>query len=638
MKISDIKSVSIYPAIGISRVGNSPDEYFIGPTIPGQPATDSDDFRDKKGRIKRQAAKFFIYALDGKGNILGELSEKDGVKIDWRAQVANKKSGWYNFDLALDIPAAMGKYNTLGIATPDGDPILSRRRNGNFQGKDRNFLMIEGGEQKISGKNKKGKNYRFEGKIGSKQTSVYLGELRTDEDGRLLFLGGLGKSATFNNAKLTTFANNDGWHDDTSDGPVDATVTLPNGKKLEAEGAWVATAPPNYAVGVEAITTGYDLLRDVAYREDEAREPKEPSFYKDIFPILKHFALNQWVNAGMSRDYGWGSGYDFENPEILQRLADKTDASRPFRQTIFESLRNPDFKKPESDAWPPVYGDGVAFNVNANDPRNWYAVTQLQYDVLAKWAKGKFITDECPEIPTWETMDPAEQANGLTEAALSETLGGPFHPGCEFTWPMRNAEMYQKKKPFRIRRRKNAKDDYGVAIDHDIAFAKGGPLDGSAPGDLTKWMAVPWQTDTSSCLSAYKSFAGEYLPTFWPARMPNDVLTEESYDTIQNKGLKEKKIKAFSPASRKKWLRGFIYDDEGNTLDKEKDFGITKFTNEWFDVGIVLKKPLDADPKLFPKEVWVETGRNVTEKKSLTAQAESEERPKWIDQNPREHR
>ena len=136
MDFSKVSSVAIYPPIGIARVGNSPDEYFIGPTIPGQPATDPDDFRDKQGRIKRQAVRFYLFGLDDKGNVLGEINEsQEGVKIDWKVEIANKKAAWYDFDLAFDIPAAMGKYNANGNATPHGKPIQSARRNDNVTGK-----------------------------------------------------------------------------------------------------------------------------------------------------------------------------------------------------------------------------------------------------------------------------------------------------------------------------------------------------------------------------------------------------------------------------------------------------------------------------------------------------------------------
>jgi hypothetical protein len=653
MDITKVKKVAIYPAIGIARVGNSPDDYFVGPTIPGVAASDENDFRDKKGRIKRQAAKFYVYGLDAKGNILGELNESHGVKVDWRVDVANKKSAWYNFDIALDIPAAAGEYDIDGNATPGGLPVLSQKRNREFvTDAQRKLLMIEATAQNITGRktNANGKKYHFEGAIGETRIPVFLGELRTDSEGRLLFLGGLGKSASFNGKPLSTFANNEGWHDDTSDGPVDATVKMPDGSVLQAEGAWVLTAPTNFAVGVQAFSTGYDLLNDHVQAGNSS--VKQPSFYQDIYPTLKHLTINQWVNAGVSREFGWGSAYEFDNDLLLARLNSKCKENRPFRQTIFESFRNPNYKEIESGAWPPLYGDAVTFNVDSTDPRNWYAVTEMQYTNLQKWAQGKFIEDEPLVIKAWNQMTPCEQANGLTESALEETLGGPFHPGCEFTWPMRHKMMFSKT-PFRIKRRKKAKEDFGVALSPDIALAKGGPLDGSTAGDLTKWMAVPWQSDTSSCLSAYRAYAGEYLPTFWPARVPNDVFTSENYALIKDTKISnEKKIEAFSPDSRKKWLRGFIFNDDGSfkggTSIDARLAGVTKFTKEWYKIGIILKKPLPTDPALFPEEVWVETGRQIKPDGTATSVGasklknaslqDSSARPAWVDMNPRKLR
>lgn len=650
MDLSKVKQVAIYPSIGIARVGNSPDEFFVGPTIPGITAQDPDDFRDAQGRIKRQAAQFHIFGLDAKGNVLGELNESHGVNIDWCVDVANKKAAWYQFDLALDIPAAQGYYDMDGNPqNPRTSPLLCQKRNLYYDGP-RKELMIEAKARHITGKNtnKKGngKGYVFEGKIGKKQTSVYLGELRTDDIGRLLFLGGRGHSASFENKPLTTFANNEGWHDDTSDGPVDATVSWGEGKNkitMEAQGAWVVVAPPNYAVGVQAFTTGYELLQDVQYRNG-THKPGKTSFYKNVYPTLQHLTQNQWVNAGVSREFGWGSAYEFDNDLLLARLNDKSEKNRPFRQTILESFRDPTYTEMQAEAWPPLYGDAVTFNMNSTDPRNWYAVTELQYYHLKQWAMGKFVEDQ-PIVPkSWDQMSPEEQANGLTEAALEETLGGPFHPGCEFTWPMRNAIMFSKKDPWRIKRRKKVQDDFGVALDSEIALGKGGPLDGSSPGDITRWMAVPWQSDTSSCLSSYRAYAGEYLPTFWPARVPNDVLTEEDFKKLQSsKTTKEDKIKAFSPSARKKWLRGYIFTENGEFIGgssiTERMKGVTKFTEEWYKIGIILKKPLKSDPDLFPEEVWVESGRSIDKKpkaRSMAArQVESTKRPDWVDVNPR---
>ena len=65
----------IHPAIGIARVGNSPDEFFIGPEIPGLGPTGDTKVGTRvpsfksSGKIKPQAARFRIW----------EYVEKNGV-------------------------------------------------------------------------------------------------------------------------------------------------------------------------------------------------------------------------------------------------------------------------------------------------------------------------------------------------------------------------------------------------------------------------------------------------------------------------------------------------------------------------------------------------------------------------------
>lgn len=80
-----------------------------------------------------------------------------------------------------------------------------------------------------------------------------------------------------------------------------------------------------------------------------------------------------------------------------------------------------------------------------------------------------------------------------------------------------------------------ANQDCGDQLTHEQVYvqgrgaAVGGPLYFNGPGDLTRWMAVPWQTDTASCRSGYVPEYDPYLPTFWPHRVPNHVLTEILY-------------------------------------------------------------------------------------------------------------
>jgi hypothetical protein len=64
-----IEKVRIHPAIGIARLGNSPDAFFIGPERPG--VVHSGPFKDEKGRIKRQAARFRLFGYDADDRLVG---------------------------------------------------------------------------------------------------------------------------------------------------------------------------------------------------------------------------------------------------------------------------------------------------------------------------------------------------------------------------------------------------------------------------------------------------------------------------------------------------------------------------------------------------------------------------------------
>lgn len=149
-------------------------------------------------------------------------------------------------------------------------------------------------------------------------TKVPLGELRTDEAGRLIFLGGFGHSASYDNQQAITFANNDGWHDDTSDGPVRATVKV-DGKEFEAEPAMVAVTPPSYGPGLYGVVTMYDVVFDLFSRDAKFGRPRRPSFWRDIYPIFDRLVGNQWVNSGVSFLFGSGSPSDLTEAELLDK-------------------------------------------------------------------------------------------------------------------------------------------------------------------------------------------------------------------------------------------------------------------------------------------------------------------------------
>lgn len=580
-----IVRAAIYPAIGIARVGNSPDEYFIGPEVLAPQPVAPGFYKDARGALKRQAARFRVYGLNEQGEVVQELTAAD-ADLSWQVHVANKKAAWYEFNTAMDIPQAQ----PVGL------------RNANFTGAARAGLVIDPGPLEISGPNEQGAAFRFD-KGCFLGEPVYLGELRTDAQGRLLFLGGHGASNTpFAHNPPTTFANNDGWHDDTSDGPVNARVTY-QGQALPVQGAWVVCAPPNYAPDIIGVQTMYDVITDAltgAYITPKAT----PSFQADIYPLLRQLSQNQWVNQGFYVAYGHGQPYDFTSPELVRRLATLTDGDeyREYRRQIFNYFRSPYSTQVEPQRWPWLYGDNMA--VPASTANGYLALTHTLYGYLKQWALGNFTSDWNPDAPAPTTLadvaGPQAQADMLTKAALWYCLGGPFHPGCEMTWPMRLGGLYAG--PYRIRQRSanNPEPDYGPVLSPGL-FANTDTAPAgvfwNGPGDLTRWMACPWQTDTASCRAGYESQYDPLVPTFWPARVPNTVLTEADYQTVmdEQRPLPER-LDAFN--RRASWYR--ILGD--NYLQQ-----IQCMVERYGDLGVVEYRPGLPNSSLFPAAMYVET-------------------------------
>lgn len=594
----DIVRCAIHPAIGICRVGNSPDGLFFGPEVPGHHPLPPGGFKDAEGRILRQAARFRIFGFNKRGQIVAELTAND-ADIAWQVHLANKKAAWYDFEQAFDIPESIE-----GIPAHDIPPLVVGRRNASVTGADRRRLAVDPGPREIGGRgvNRDGGDPRYQFDTGRFfDVTVPLGELRTDDRGRLLVLGGRGNSGTpLPDNPASTFANNSMWYDDTSDGPVEAIVRI-GGRSLRAQGAWVVVAPPNYAPGIAGSVTMYDVIHQVG----AGLEPVTawPSFARQIFPLLERHVRQQWVNFGVFTDFGWGSAEDFTRPDLLRQLSNRSQQFRALRTAVFAQFRDPAFVERQPDRLPPYYGDAVA--LPPVSPRHYLALLPAQYEWLRQWAAGDFDADwpadglRFPE--TLEEIPLRERPGALDRAALDEALGGPFHPGCEMTWPMRIPLMYEA--PFRLRRLTGPEPDWGNSLDSRIALAPDGPLSASGPGDLTRWMAVPWQTDSASCRFAYDPTDGTYLPTFWPARVPNHVLTRGNYETVMRRfaPLAERQA-AFR--ERRLWLSR-IPVDHADSLKFINDF-----IRVWSTYGIVTPRPGPGDSS-FPESFWVQEGANI---------------------------
>ena len=601
---STIVRAAIHPGIGIARIGNSQSGYFIGPEITTPQPRGADYYRDPQGSIKRQAARFRIYGYNAAGEAVRELTADD-ADIVWTVHVANRKAQWYRFTAALDIPQSAG--------------VAVIRRNADFA--DRAALAIDSGPRGITGKSVSGGDaHAFNTGTFKGKTVVPLGEIRTDEAGRLLFLGGTGLSASPSGAPIfiptdgDSFNNANDWYDDTSDGPVTASVAI-GGKDIPVDPAWVVVAPPNYGPDMVSWRTMYDLLCDLYIGPPlNWRKPPNPvSFTDDVLPILQRLSNLQWVNKGYATMFGKGCPMDFHNPDFIGRLARQPaspaddDIYKELRQSIYNMFRplTPVVAEPViwPHVWPWIYGDAFG-SYSSFGPGNMLTMTQLQQTVLQSWVENNFKNDWPPKTNDAATLDAvpvADQPAMLDQAALHFCLADTFHPGCEMTWPMRHTTMYAA--PFRIRQRPSGQTepDYGPKLSAQQALAPDGPLNAQGPGDITRWMALPWQGDTAFCRSGYDPQYDPYLPTFWAARVPNGVLDEDDYATVIDTALpRAQRLAAFN--RRMPWTRAIDVDSGNDTvptmMNMVAHFGM---------LGIVEARPGVKDDKDFPEVIYVET-------------------------------
>jgi hypothetical protein len=498
----------IHPAIGIARLGNSP-ESFPGPTIPGvlsPPAKYRDGSVQK--RLKRQSVTFWVYAHDDTAPAAEPVRVKVGPNeavrgIEWTVHVANKKAAWFKF---RGLTGANDILNPPNFGYP---PNSLRNPNG-----PRSQWVINPGPRTASAAGTT-VEFRKGGSSGSFPETWpgpfqkgnapgidLLGAMRVEADFGLTVLGGFGNSGSVTNSDIINYANNPGWFDDACDGFVKARVVLADGSKKDAA-AWVIVGPPDFAPPIENIVTLYDAVYDVGLRlcklDPTVFDPGSkqfapgfrPSFEEHIFPILFRASRYRWV-------------YDNNDvpdpPDFHATFADLAALSQPpaggndpnlsQRRTVFRRLRNPNPGQPNN-----VPGNMPRLHSDLGDGGDGalkLTLTVTQFEMMRRWSEGQFTRGTGPLPPPPATR---VTAAGLDRAALQAAVGGAFYPGIECGWIVREPKLYVDPFEFRFR----------VAADES-------DLTGLSPGDVTKRSACPWQADFNQCGN-----------NWWPAQRPNQV-------------------------------------------------------------------------------------------------------------------
>ena len=264
-------------------------------------------------------------------------------------------------------------------------------------------------------------------------------------------IGGKGKAAynTATQPEMPSYANNDGWFDDISDGPVTAVVTIQDGigGKREvpvdaAGGAWVLVGPPDFAPHVTSAVTLYDVLYDMAVRElpvpldNTLYDPGGPlarlrqlaSDYQPDGPVefpnfLPDFTTEVRSIFARGGGYRWviQSAGEKHGPLFEPTLGDPAPQYAKMRKGFFGAMREPngvaDVKGKGN--MPLLLGDDP-YNNQAPEYERRLAVTRTQYGLLRNWANGQFVPGPVTVAPSGIT------AHGSIAPSSSPPPGARF--------------------------------------------------------------------------------------------------------------------------------------------------------------------------------------------------------------------
>lgn len=654
----------IHPAVGIARVGNSEEYVISPETMAGAPGSrvtgglpiragteadtvTSSDLRDLDGALKRHAARFRIFAYPARAeeawpcgdgveitieSKVGDLIVKD---IIWTVHVANKKANTFVLvedgagqGIAGYRDGALPPVRNPGIDDPAAPQPDDKIAFLNTPERLRR-LMIDPGPRTIAGAQAAQVKFdsatpasycdptgaaivfadhypksfpatafsSLENSAGAIDT---LGELLTDKYGRLLVLGGYGRAAGWNSTGRTALdadVNNNQWFDDTSDGPVSAALVFHDGSHAQVHGAWVTTTDPSYAPQIPNVVSLWDDVYDAWVRQlglaptvyDGAagayRQDYKPGFEDQLAPIFRSAALQEWtVNLSAK-----GAS---AHKRLAAISAEDNPASTPLAglSAIFRDPSN--IALNNTTLMPLHLGD-------AN--QSLLALRQTQYFFLQRWnaGRGNFIAGAAHPLGPGEFLDKATMAN---------CLGGRFSPGIDLTFTMREPAIYQPSwrssgaGPFRI----NAKAMPYAAARMDAPFLSAGYIpchvetDGLEPGDLSKFMAVPWHTDYNSCATHLPSpnpAGNRTLFWSWPAQRPVAVYAIEDITVGVGGDLTGSSVVPQLLLGAQRWsVRGV-----GTDSSKPENWGRYQVRKEmldnWHKIGVVLQAPAIDDSK-----------------------------------------
>ncbi|WP_205728594.1 LodA/GoxA family CTQ-dependent oxidase, partial [Flavobacterium sp. J27] len=273
-----------------------------------------------------------------------------------------------------------------------------------------------------------------------------------------------------------------------------------------------------------------------------------PKFYRDIWPILRRpYEQTTFTMVFDPSDGGdphnRGTGGNLSQTALSQPPQNGEDPNFRLRQFVLGIMRRSSQTNEyavEGNAksankprlMPMLCGNNPLTNVS---PDKFLAMRPTQLFFLKQWAAGKFV-NECQE---WEEGNPTcsnpwafppTTGIGIDRGVLGNAVGGAFCPGAEMTWIMKNPAIYSE--PYRI---KHATYVPGaLSIPKPIADKDGSTAPnlkaGLEPGDLTKYIGVPWQADFHECTDQNVDVTFENWNNIYPDSTGDPVQQQIAYN------------------------------------------------------------------------------------------------------------
>lgn len=437
------KVYKIHPGIGIARVGLSTNGYFLAGESPDAAPFGIDQngqvvafggYKDATHMLRRQGVRFRIFEYD-KNETTGALALTREITsaqatIAWTVKLAAAKAAgpFMNEVIGSDGRRTVQPSAEQRNVPPPGFTLADLRAEVTLAvtGNNAGPALGTGPRGRIAGK------------------ELLIGEARTDAGGRLVVLAGHGVSRSWKTPapNITNFLNNPEWYDDIADGSVDATITFAGSAPMDAVGAWVITAPPDFAPDTTPLTTLYDIVQQVV----GIPLPARLTYPQDIEPILRRAANLFFVNT----EPVWQTMHD--HLVNKSNLSDNSATAAETRGTVRDDM------------------------LSAEDQMSDYLLTGRQKLILDQWVQGNF--DRAADATRQEDAGAL-----LDRACLERCVGGGFFPGIEAGTILRLPSIHAGL----------ARLTRGTFTDFD------GTTKQMAPGVVSQRMACPWQADFTEC-------------------------------------------------------------------------------------------------------------------------------------------